>query len=162
MEFLIDDKSRAMLTELEKQSIQAALRNGLGFTMACTIIRKHPGLVTRFLNENQIFKHECQNILTMGRQSVLLMMNEALNKKEMSNWKKERDRMDNLVWDMNLWESAGVANDFSFELVSITLRRCKTAAETATSIGMTESEFFASVFKNEKLAVWMVQNGFQI
>jgi hypothetical protein len=151
-----------MLTSLEKQSVLASLRNGLGFTRACSVINISPEEATKEILADAEFEMKCKDILIQGQQAVLQMMNEALNEKKLIGWQQSKEKIDAFVNTLNLWDSAGRSEDFTGDFVFQVLNRCKTVPEAATALGMSEPEFVRKVYADPKLAAWMIQNGYQI
>jgi hypothetical protein len=151
-----------MLNHLEKQTIISALRNGLGLTHACSGLHKHPKEVSEDIRTTDNFELECNQALSRGYQEILVSMNDSSNKKLWAKWKDSRSYIDTFIKTLNLWESQGTPDMFSFELVTLSLHYCKTLPETATALGMTEMEFRKKIYTDNKLVHWLIQTGHQI
>lgn len=151
------------LIELERQTIVATLRNGLGLTRACNGIQKHPSVVSEFIKQNPSFSKECYEALTSGYQLILLTMNDSMNTKNWGKWKLGKSEIEQFISKIHLWQEHGTPDKWSFELVTLSLRECQTISETATALGMEEMEFRKKLFTaDDRLVIWMVQNGYQI
>lgn len=151
-----------MLSTLERQTIVAALRNGLGLTHACRGLHKHPRDVSEFIKQTPAFELECNQAAIMGYQTILVGMNDAQNKKAWEKWRQSNIWIHQFINTVNLWESMGVPADWDFQKIVLAIKHCKTIPETATAMGFTEVEFHNKMYQEPKLIQWLMQSGFQI
>lgn len=151
-----------VLNTLEKQTILAALRNGLGLTHACRGLHKHPRDVSAFIQATPPFALECQQQAIAGYQQLLVGLNDAQNKKAWEKWRSGRAFIDTFISTVNLWESFCTPADFSFQKTVLAIKHCKTLPETATAMGFTEIEFQERIYQDSKLIQWLIQNNYQI
>lgn len=150
------------MTELEKQTILATLRNGLGLTYGCKGIHRDPREVSNFINENELFQAACRTQLIAGYQTLIVAMNDAGHKKSWDRWRAQRGNIELFIMGLNLWESLFTAKDWSFENFTMAIRECKTVPETATAMGMLEREIWQKIYQDAKLVQWLMQNNFQV
>lgn len=151
-----------MLNTLEKQTILAALRNGLGLTHACAGLHKSPKDVSEFILATPAFQLECNQATIGGYQSILLSMNDAQNKKAWEKWRTANAYIQQFITSVVLWESMGNPVGWEFIKVTMTIRKCKTLPEAATALGFEEIDFHSKLYTDEKIIHWLIQNGFNI
>jgi hypothetical protein len=150
------------LSALEKQTIVAALRNGLGLTHACRGLHRHPMEVSDFIRQTPVFELECNQSVIAGYQTILVGMNDAANKKAWEKWRTSHQYINQFVTSVNLWQSLGKKEETQFNKIVVALKHCKTLPETATALGFTDIEFHEFIYKDSKLVHWFIQNGHSI
>lgn len=151
-----------MLTELEKQTILAALRNGLGLTHACKGIHKDVRAISEYIKGEEFFQNQCRQQLIAGYQTLVVAMNDAGNKKSWERWRAQRSNLEIFITGLNLWESSCTAKDWSFRNFTMAVRDCKTIPETATAMGLTEEEIWTHIYSNADLVKWLMQNNYPV
>ncbi len=129
---------------------------------ACKGLHLSTKEVSEFIISNDNFNLECNKNLIAGYQTILIGLNDSTNKKNWAKWKDGRMYIDHFVSTLNLWESFCKRDEYSFLKVTMAIKHCKTFLETATAIGMSEEEFHSTVYQDEKLVQWLLQNGYQI
>lgn len=150
------------LTEIEKNTIYAALQNGLGLTNPCRGLNKSIIEVSALIKSDPSFEMECSARITAGYQLIVMAINNAASKSAWGKWGSHKSTIDNFIISLNLWECICKKKNFGFENCVKALRRCKTIPETATSVGMDESELWSKIYASPGLAQWLLQNGYQI
>lgn len=151
-----------LLTEIEKSTIYAALQNGLGLTNPCRGLNKSIIEVSTYIKSDPAFEMECRARITAGYQLIIMAINNAASKAAWAKWNNHRSAIDNFVISLNLWESICTEKTFDFKNCVIAIRQCKTIPETATAVGMDESELWNRIYSQPGLAQWLLQNGYQI
>jgi hypothetical protein len=150
------------LEKLEKQTIIAALRNGLGLTHACSGLQKSPKDISEYIRANPDFELELNEHIVSGYQLILNSINDLSNRGSWSKWSSQRSYMDHFINRIHLWESFCSKKEFSFQNFTIAIRQCKTIQEAATAMGFSEREMLDEIYKDTKLIQWLMQNGFII
>lgn len=151
-----------MLSEIEKQTILASIRNGLGLTSACVGLHLDPEKVSEFIRLHPDFSLDCQKQAIAGYVNLLAAMNDAANKKVWDKWKTNRSYIDTFITKVNLWGAFCKASEFSFENFTLAIKHCRTINETATAMGMTETDLWRVIYKDFRLVQWLMQNGFNV
>lgn len=151
-----------MLTPLERQTILASLRNGLGLTHVCRGLHKHPKEVSDDIKGDPEFHLDCNKQSIAGYQSIVIELNQANSRKAWEKWRTHRIYIDAFISQVNLWESFCSKENFSFSNFTLCFKQCKTIPETATAMGFTETELFEQIYKDSKLVHWMIQNNLPI
>ncbi len=151
-----------MLTEIEKQTIFAALQNGLGLTNPCYGLGRDVIEVSRIIENDPDFKKECKERITSGYQMIMMAVNNSASKQAWEKWKGHRTAIDNFITELITWECVCQTHEWSFLNCTKAIRQCKTIQETATGMGLRESELWERIYAEPNLAAWLVQNGYQI
>lgn len=151
-----------ILGVIEQTTIKSSLMNGLGLTHACRAMHLHPRDVSEFIEATPNFKKECLQYLTQGYQTLLMGMNDSMNKKAWEKWRGNRAYLEMFVNELNLWECRGKPDNWTFLTVAMAIRQCKIIAEAATSLGFTEEGFMMKIYEDPKLVHWFIQNNIPI
>jgi hypothetical protein len=148
--------------EVEKQTVEAALQNGLGLAHVCKGLHKHPREVSDYMNVHPDFKEACQQRIVSGYQQILMSLNDSVTKKNWGKWRNQRDLLELFIMELHTWESECNAEEFSFIKFTFTLHKCKTLLETAMAMGLEEIQLLEKIYEDQKIVGWLMQNGYKI
>lgn len=148
------------LTDLQKGTIFAALRNGLGLTNAARGLHIPIDELSLFIRNNPDFHAECKRNSAQGYQYVLSNINTAAVKKHWNNWNYTKGQLQSdFVTGITLWESFCKKEDWSPDKFLLAFRLHKKLDETATAMGLTEPELNVHIFENENIQLYLMENG---
>lgn len=148
------------VTEDQKNTIFAALQNGLGLTSACQGLNISVEKVSAYVRKNPSFRKKCQDYASQGYQLILSAINENAVKKNLRSWTSNKTLLVDFITKINLWGDECKKKDVTPEIIEIALQKYRYPREVATVCSMEENEFWEMVFQDTNMKEYFMANGY--
>ena len=153
------DQQQVITDVSDRAAFIAALKNGMGFTKACSMIMQHPKEMTKKVRENPEFMKDCEQALKFSAKALLVMSNTFLEKKNFSRWMDNNAFIKEFQAELNLWECYKKSKEVSPKDVIVGFKVYKSIPELATALGFTEQQLIEYIADDQGLSIYFSDLG---
>lgn len=143
------------MSENDFKVFLAGLRNGLGFTKSCLLLRMNPKDISDDLSKNPVQLIQSQEAVIYAAKALLVNGSQLLQDMDLKAWEANMARIQSFISSINLWEQFCKKKEVTPQKVILAYMAVRDWDEVATMIGYTRDELNLFLLQKSGIASYI-------